>query len=40
VVLHERSKDLLLKNEVVTIEPGVYFPGKFGMRLEEMIIVK
>src|SRR3989344_4025052 len=24
----------ILKNEVITIEPGVYFPGKFGMRVE------
>lgn len=30
----------LQKNEIVTIEPGVYFPGKFGMRVEEEIIVR
>ncbi len=29
----------LLKGEVITVEPGVYFPGKFGMRLEEMVVV-
>lgn len=29
----------LLQGEVITIEPGVYFPGKFGMRVEDMIIV-
>jgi Xaa-Pro aminopeptidase len=29
----------ILKNEIITIEPGVYFPGRFGMRVEEMIIV-
>ena len=29
----------LLKNEIVTIEPGVYLPGKFGMRLETEVIV-
>ena len=34
------KKQKLLKNEIVTIEPGVYIPGKFGMRLEEEIIVK
>ncbi len=36
-----RKADLvrLLRNEIVTIEPGVYFPGKFGMRLEEEVIV-
>jgi Xaa-Pro aminopeptidase len=29
----------LLKNEVITIEPGVYFPGKWGMRVEDTIVV-
>lgn len=27
------------KNEVVTIEPGLYFAGKWGMRIEETIVV-
>ncbi|TSD00202.1 MAG: Xaa-Pro aminopeptidase [Candidatus Peregrinibacteria bacterium Greene1014_49] len=30
----------LLKGEIITIEPGVYFPGRFGMRVEEEIIVE
>lgn len=25
--------------EIITIEPGVYFPGEFGIRLEEEVIV-
>lgn len=29
----------LLKNEIVTVEPGIYLPGKFGIRLEEEIVV-
>ena len=29
----------LRKGEIVTIEPGVYIPGKFGMRIEEEVIV-
>jgi Xaa-Pro aminopeptidase len=24
---------------VVTIEPGVYMPGKYGMRIEDMVLV-
>lgn len=35
-----REKVVLLPGEVVTIEPGVYFPGKFGMRVEEMKFVE
>lgn len=39
--LSQKAKDVkLLKNEVVTIEPGVYFPGKFGMRVEDMVYVE
>lgn len=29
----------LLLHEAITIEPGVYFPGQFGIRLEDMVIV-
>ena len=29
----------LKKNEIITIEPGVYLTGKFGIRLEKEIIV-
>ncbi len=38
--LSTKSKDVLLKGDIVTIEPGVYFPGKFGIRLEDEVIVK
>ncbi|MBT4367308.1 aminopeptidase P family protein [Candidatus Peregrinibacteria bacterium] len=30
----------LESGEIVTIEPGVYFPGEFGIRLEDEVIVK
>lgn len=38
--LSEKAKKTkLLKNEIVTIEPGVYIPGKFGIRLEDEVII-
>ncbi len=32
------SKDILRGNEVVTIEPGVYLPKKFGIRIEDVVV--
>lgn len=32
-------KKVLNEGEVVTIEPGIYIPGKFGVRLEDMILL-
>jgi len=32
------SKDVLRGNEVVTIEPGIYLEGKFGIRIEDTVI--
>lgn len=41
VTLSERAADaVLLPGEVITVEPGVYFPGQFGMRVEDMVIVR
>jgi Xaa-Pro aminopeptidase len=41
VTLSQRgADDHLMEYEVITIEPGVYIPGKFGMRLEDMMIVE
>ncbi len=37
--LAQRSDDVLMVDTVVTIEPGVYLPGKGGMRLEDMVLV-
>jgi Xaa-Pro aminopeptidase len=31
---------MIFKNEVITVEPGVYFEGKFGMRVERMVVVE
>lgn len=40
VLLSERSNETLLEHEVVTVEPAVYIPGKYGMRLEDMVVVE
>jgi Xaa-Pro dipeptidase len=45
VEVHERprlaqgSKEVLREGMVVTIEPGVYVPGRFGVRIENMVLV-
>lgn len=33
------SEDVLQENMVITIEPGVYIPGKFGVRIEDLVLV-
>ena len=36
----QHNSSLLKENMVITIEPAVYIPNKFGIRLEEMVFVK
>jgi len=38
--LFSRSKEILKAGMAVTVEPGVYIPGKFGIRIEDMVLVK
>lgn len=33
------EKGLIPENAVITIEPGIYLPGKFGVRIEDDIVV-
>jgi Xaa-Pro aminopeptidase len=33
------SDDVLVEGNVITIEPGVYLPGRFGVRIEDMVVV-
>jgi Xaa-Pro aminopeptidase len=37
--LSQRSDDVLEPGEVVTVEPGVYLPGEFGVRIEDLVAV-
>ena len=37
--LSETSKAILKENMVITVEPAVYLPNKFGIRIEDMVLV-
>jgi Xaa-Pro dipeptidase len=38
-IIAEKSKDILKERMVLTVEPGIYLPGKGGVRIEDDILV-
>ena len=33
------GETILSNNMVITVEPGIYLPNKFGVRIEDMVLV-
>ena len=38
-VINSQSNNIIEENMIFTIEPGIYLPDKFGVRLEETVLV-
>lgn len=37
--LHEKNDTILKEKMVITNEPGIYIPGKFGVRIEDTVLI-
>ena len=38
--LNTKSEEILKEGMTVTVEPGIYLPGNFGVRIEDSVLVK
>lgn len=36
----QRSEEILASDMIVTVEPGIYLPEKFGVRIEDFVVVQ
>ncbi len=39
-IIGPRNEEIIKENMVFTVEPGIYIPGKFGVRIEDTVISK
>ncbi len=37
--VNENSSKILQKNDIVTCEPGLYYSGEFGIRIEDLVLI-
>lgn len=35
-----RDETILTENMIMTVEPGIYLPGRFGVRIEDFVVIK
>lgn len=38
--ISQRSKDIIREGMVFTVEPGIYLPDDFGVRIEDVVVIK
>lgn len=39
-IFHKDSKEKFIENQIITVEPGIYFQNKYGIRIEDTVLVK
>jgi len=37
--ISDKVEQVLMPGQVFTIEPGIYLPGKFGIRIEDTVLI-
>ena len=38
--MSKQSNDILVPRNVVTVEPGIYIPDEFGVRIEDVVVIR